>query len=122
MIFECRVPASLAALPGRVHVMYDEPESDNVRQCSCCHQVLDIECFSSWIHGGKRTWRTQCKSCTAMKLRAKHVPKARVPAIPEDVRDAIIADRRKGLCLREISNKYRVSKTAIHRLAERYGV
>jgi len=60
MMFDLRVPASLANLPGRAHRMGDEPIAGPVRTCSVCKQVQPETAFYERAPG---KYLARCRAC-----------------------------------------------------------
>ena len=81
-MFDLRIPASWASLPGRRHVCQDDDLYEYhpavQKKCACCGEVKPEDDFSGRREGGLRSY---CKVCAAAKARAwNHANRERINA------------------------------------------
>ena len=73
LMFETRVPPSMAQLPGRVHVMQDDPLPDYQKgsyTCNACGGTFGFEQMAMHVgHDRMPKPRKQCRSCYNRKVR-----------------------------------------------------
>lgn len=62
-MFDTHVPASLAAIPGRRHVCYDDPD-EQLYPCRLCGQMKAETAFPLRKTGSRRK---ECKACMSAR-------------------------------------------------------
>jgi len=72
MMFDTRVPESMANLPGRRVTLWDEQPRANAqpevqRVCKTCQESKPISCFERNSGGGYHWHKTVCKVCAKVK-------------------------------------------------------